>query len=549
MTEEPVTSRIASFQEVWKENTQSPAFAPQVRLELEAHLTHLLTRIEQAWYDSEAVLQTAEEITSEIPDSITPRLESAFSGSLYGLNEEITDALHSDRKRLDERPDLQEILAENIDSDAIEEAVEDTEYNIQSIKSTLFGEVANTSRREEKKSLNLYGLVEQIQDCRGELGSSDFKQRYRRELVEPIQEYLSQGNTEVALERLISELLGELHSTGWEDDSVEEAIDILEDPDDVDEFCAVLRGERYTREYCVPLPDDSIPEPHLNVAGVDFYMRGAEEFTYLDDLIDMDERVEQSVERSTQNTDFFAVFELVAPTQEVGEKRMEQKLERAIDALNYSKSKGVVQSPFTQSRTTYISLLPNGRWNIHSSNHHKYALPHQFRVPDEGVEVLEEYFEFFDKNKENFTSLEKRFIQSYRWYGDGVQSGIPEEEFLKYVISMESMLVPETSGSKKNRLAQRLADLRGIYDKYRDSFKDDVTALYDTRNTLVHSAEIDIPDIDQEVSSARTKATKMFGVILEEHIDEYDEIEELLEELDSRDVPEAPDDHNPLVNN
>jgi hypothetical protein len=186
MTEEPVTSRIVSFHEVWEDNTQSPAFAPQVRLELEAHLTHLLTRIEQAWDDSEAVLQNAEEITTEIPDTITPRLGSAFSGSLYGLNEKITDALHSDRKRVDERPDLQEILAENIDADAIEEAVGDTEYNIQSIKSTLFGEVANTSRREEKKSLDLYDLVEEIQGCRRELGSSGFKQRYRRELVDPI---------------------------------------------------------------------------------------------------------------------------------------------------------------------------------------------------------------------------------------------------------------------------------------------------------------------------------------------------------------------------
>jgi|JXWS01.1.fsa_nt_gb hypothetical protein len=109
---------------------------------------------------------------------------------------------------------------------------------------------------------------------------------------------------------------------------------------------------------------------------------------------------------------------------------------------------------------------------------------------------------------------------------------------------MESMLVPETTGSKKNRLAQRLADLLGIYERYRGSFKDEVTALYDTRSTLVHSAEIDILDMDQEVSSARIKATKMFGVLLEEYINEYDKIEE----LDRRDVPEAPDDHNPFTN-
>jgi hypothetical protein len=34
-----------------------------------------------------------------------------------------------------------------------------------------------------------------------------------------------------------------------------------------------------------------------------------------------------------------------------------------------------------------------------------------------------------EKEGDSHTSLERRFIQSYRWYGDGVQSGIPEEEF------------------------------------------------------------------------------------------------------------------------
>ena len=544
MSGESIGSRIAILQQEWEENVQFLSSSPQTRLELETHLTALLTRIEQVWYDSEDVLQAAEKTTSEIPDSITPPLESAFSESLYGLEEEIDNALESDRENADVRPDLKDILTKNIDLDSIEEGLEDTEYSLHNIKSTLFGEVANTSRHEEKKTLDLYDLTEQIRNCREELGSSDFNRRYRKELVDPIQQYLTQENTEISLERHIPELLGELYSSGWGEDSMEEAIDILDSPNAIDEFCDVLRSEKYMREYCVPLPDDRISEPHLHVAGVDFYMQDCDEFTFLEELIDMDGRTEKLVEPLAENTNFFAVLHLVAPTQEVGEKRMEKKLERAIDALNYSKTKGVVQSPFTQVRTTYICQSREEHWNISTSDHDKYSIPHEFNVVDEAMNSLREDFYFFDGKEGNHTSLERRFIQSYRWYGDGVQSGILEEEFLKYIISMESMLVPESSGGKKDKLAQRLADLLGVYETHYDSFRDEVTELYNTRNNLVHNAEIDVQNMDHEVSSARAKATQMFGVLLEEYIDDYDDMSELLEDIEERDPPEAPTDYN-----
>ena len=82
MTEEPASGQIDSFQELWKENTHSRVSFPQVRLDLETHLTQLLTRIEQEWYDTMDVLQTAEEVIPKISDSISPQLESAYSTSL-----------------------------------------------------------------------------------------------------------------------------------------------------------------------------------------------------------------------------------------------------------------------------------------------------------------------------------------------------------------------------------------------------------------------------------------------------------------------------------
>lgn len=376
-------------------------------------------------------------------------------------------------------------------------------------------------------------------------GLSRTENGIQKVLVQAVQDYLQGHDTDTDLDTLLPELVGELQTVGWEDESLEEAIEILESPGDFDEFCDVLRGERYQREYCVPLPADQMPQPHLTVAGVDFYMEDCEEFTYLEDMIATDDRIKEMVEVSTQDTNFFAVFQITAPTQEMGEHWMETKLEQAIDAMNYSKDKGVIQSPFTQTQTGYFCRFPDGTYQTRFSNHPKYAFSHSFRTREEAIEFIEEGFDFLGSQEGDLTGLEKRFIQSYRWYGDGIQSGIPEDELLKYMVSMESMLIPETYGTKKHDLAERLADLRGIYEEYRDGFKEDVTTLYETRNTLVYSAEIDIPDIDHQVDSARRKATQMFGILLDNYIDECDDIQEVLTDLEERDVPEAPDDHNP----
>lgn len=547
MAGDPREVRISTFREVWYELMERPLSGTQYRLDLEANLTSLLRRLEQPWYDMEDVLKHAEQVSEELPDQITPRLESASTTSLHSLSNQISDALEVDQNN-HRNGDLEDTIQSNIDMASIEDALEGTDYNIQRVRSILFGEVANLTRLEEKKTLRLTDLIETIRRCREELESATFKHSYRNELVRPIQQFLANNNPDVPIERIVSELLTELSSADWEEDSKDEAIQVLERADDIEEFCDVLRGNVYSRKYCVPLPADRITKAHISIAGVDFYMEKSDEFTFFDELVELDDRTEARIERSTQHTGFFAVLELVAPTKEVGERLMEQKLENAIDALNFRKNRGVVQSPFTQSRTTYFCILPDGSWNILTSNHQKYCFPHEFGVDEESLEYLEDNFNFLDESEKEYSNFEKRFVQSYRWYGDGIQSGIPEEEFLKYIFSMESMLVPEIPGGKKERLAQRLADLLGIYQRYRDSFKNEVISLYDTRSDLVHNAEIDILDMDGEVSSARDKASRMFGVILQDYIEDCSNIQELLADLEDRPVPEAPENHNPFGN-
>lgn len=530
-------SEIEAFRSEWTELTQKSTNSPLfVRMNLDNAFTKFLNDV-KAGSDVEAITDSAEELKAELSNTVTISLESASSTSFHQLIDDISNSIKSDYSR-PSTDSLDDIIRDSIDENYLENKVEEADYEIGPIKSDLFRDISRLSNKREARSINTYQLKNDVENYKSILESYEFKKNYRDELVEKVEVYLSEGELDESLDDIVSELVGELRTIGWNGDSLEEVIENLETTDTIDEFCDVLRGEKYLRKYCVPLPSDHLLKSHMKVAGVDFYMEDDSEFTYLDDIMEYDERLKQTIELMASDTNFYAILQVVAPTHEIGEKKMEQKLERAIDALNYRQKIGVVQSPFLQSQTNYICKDSNGQYKIQVSNHEKYGFQHSFRETENNMDLLEEQFDFFNTPEEERTPLENRFIQSYRWYGDGIQSGIPEEELLKYVVAIESMLVPEEYGVKNKKVARRLSDIRGVYKEDRDSYQDSIIELYNTRNKIVHTAEIDIPNIDTQIELAHRSATNMYGMILELYIDEYDEISELLDHLSEKDVPE-----------
>lgn len=539
--------RLDTFREAWKDHTEGFAPSPQHRRTLEGNMELLSSRLTQPIYGPQDVIQCADEIEDGLSDSHTRHLEAASSTSVQDLIDEIASAAEDDREAEVDKSEVDQIIRDHIDRDGLEDEIESSGYDVQTMRSKLFGGVSETSLLLAKKSLSLYDLAERTQSCASELSSSSFRSRYHGELADSIQSYLQEGTEDVPIDDVVAESVDEFYYGGWDDDSFSEAIDVLESTDDVDEFCGLLRGTGYAREYCVPLPGGSneLPAPQMSVGGVEFFMKGCDDFTYLDDFVELDERTEEDAARISEQTNLFAVLNVTAPTKETGEKKMQNKLERSIDALNYSKKKGVLQSPFTQLKTTYICRVSDGSWNIQTSWHNKYAIPLSFRF-GENVDVIQDWFEFMAADDSDLTQLEKRFINSYRWYGDGIQSGIPEEEFLKYMISIESMVVPEEYGGKKYLIADRLADLLGIYDEFRDSFKNEIISLYDTRSRLVHNADFDVSELDDKVATARQRASDMFGSLIENYLEDYDDLDALLADVDELVVPEKPDDWSPI---
>lgn len=379
MSDANITNRIKAVRESWNDEVHRPGEPRGYRRRLKILLTRLLNRISNMWYSSAEATSFAEEHGTELNRLLTPRLIRASYGAIEELEAGFVDTASPETGEPTESGVVEEILRENINDKPIAEAFADTEFNWHHVKSDLYREIHIISRRAKERQLELFEREDLFTSCIEELESESFKSRYREELVSTVKEYLKTGTSQDEIETVTAELIGELFSAGWDEDSFDEVIEVLGDEDDIGEFCQVIPGKLYELNYCVPLPVDKLPRDHVQIAGVDFYMEDSPSFQFLSDLmtdaIDADEQIQPIFDAFRDDTNMYAVLSVNAPTSAVGEQRMEIKLERAIDALNLGQERGVIQSPFIQRQTKYICQYPDGSYDIRFDNQKNTNFP------------------------------------------------------------------------------------------------------------------------------------------------------------------------------
>lgn len=524
--------RVDYVVEEWGDLLSQNAYLDSDRRELLEALTDLSNAINQDWFGQEEVLDRADELLTAFSQNSNKEITDISNIDIEQIISDLATAAEDDRSEENGGEDIQALIQGNLNRENLKIDIRESEYCWHHVSSELFSTISSIAQSESKRTLEISKLYESLEELSTELSSLNFKSAYRERLVEEVEIFLL-GNSKagVLVERL-DELIGELFTSDWSEDSFENVITTFEEERDVERFIDILRGELFERKYCVPLPADRLSKAQVQIGDVEFFMQGSPDFTFIEEMIKEDERTQEEIELVTKHTEFFAVVSVVAPEKGIGETRMQRKIETAIDALNYSKEKGVVQSPWVQPETSYLEMnLDTGRWSIKTDKHHKFSIPHQFGADEEHLDTLERSFQFFGNQSENLTDLQSRFIQSYQWYGDGVQSGIDQDEFLKYAISLENLLIPEHTIDIKRKLATRINLILDVDEERYEANRRGVFRLYDTRNLLVHGSKRDIPELESRLPRIRWIATQVFGVILENYIDSYDSMSELIQEL------------------
>jgi hypothetical protein len=104
--------------------------------------------------------------------------------------------------------------------------------------------------------------------------------------------------------------------------------------------------------------------------------------------------------------------------------------------------------------------------------------------------------------KEHLTPSEKRVLTAVRWAGRAAGKARPSEEFLFYLIALETLLLPSEKDSELTyRLKLRAAHLLARKIETRESLFKRIGELYSTRSAIVHTGNQDVSA--EDLSSAR----------------------------------------------
>jgi hypothetical protein len=96
--------------------------------------------------------------------------------------------------------------------------------------------------------------------------------------------------------------------------------------------------------------------------------------------------------------------------------------------------------------------------------------------------------------------ISSALMRAIRWFGSAVQDKELEDKLVKYFFALETLLIPEDMGSKKDKLASRIGLLYSGPNGQLPytNFLDDIRRLYDKRNNIVHGGDLQEDPVTQD---------------------------------------------------
>ena len=141
-----------------------------------------------------------------------------------------------------------------------------------------------------------------------------------------------------------------------------------------------------------------------------------------------------------------------------------------------------------RSRFSYSLVINSKGFASRAVNSEFIVLP--YKIDAEFLESAKFYgFDYYKKliNNSNISLIEKALTTAIQWYGDATQDLLPLNSFIKYYISIETVLKNENE-SGKSVVPRRLSVLLSPFDKAKQrKLEKDIEGLIDERNSIFHS--------------------------------------------------------------
>lgn len=200
------------------------------------------------------------------------------------------------------------------------------------------------------------------------------------------------------------------------------------------------------------------------------------------------------------------------------DERTEVGRNRKIEIFGSESGECQVYYEFYKNEDSYRKSEFSIKFNLLSSGHNasesinecmEFMRPEEAKTTYHLVNENTRNLILHDKNKSLLSCVQqkgeinKRLHQSVSWFGKAVNADIPEDQFLFFAISIESLLVGDepsggfsSQGSINQKISERSAFLLGDSFKERIEIEREIKRIYGIRSKIVHTgAKADNSDV------------------------------------------------------
>ena len=131
------------------------------------------------------------------------------------------------------------------------------------------------------------------------------------------------------------------------------------------------------------------------------------------------------------------------------------------------------------------------------------------------------------KKTDELTRLQEDLLIAVMWLGNAVKDNQRNMKFVKAIVALETLLVPDGGQSKCDVIAKRFASIAcpSATDSEKKEVFLNVRSLYQTRNSIIHAGEFSV--LEEDLSQIMNWTTALIQILLP-YAEKYPTLQELI---------------------
>lgn len=524
-TTEDLSDQEEELVDIWLELVDDYDTYQSPRIQLAILIDDLILSLEEENYGD------FKENVKELQQQVDDISNSALSDVKSDIDSELPDIDDIE----DDRDELKTALNQAVDFDTTPIFdLDDWWIDVDDLKGRIYSQTASQADATLFSDLKEDDQLNDWNEIRSKIASEEVIDEFNKNLVSSIEYYLNgiQTHTRGELKEIIEPLFAELQHKNWWVDDIEKVLKqyITNSDAELDEkrsdFLDKIRQDTDPLKAFVALPEAHLGDlTPLDVGEVTFH-------SLSDDGFDVESKIHPAFTNVdlSNRADVWASAEVRGGTSKIRARNLKEKVARAVDVFNLGKSAGTLQFPFDESYTVLQETSDGKVLPLQATNDLSQVSFSEFASKEDVEDRIDHFEDYLTGTTES--PLEESIASSIRWYRYANRSPEDEEKFLKYIISIESLLVKGESESKANNIADRAVSILQFHTEFRQDYNIFFRDVYDVRSQIVHSGARNLPEFQQQLSELERFAAQLIS-IAQDYAGECESIHEVIEEIET----------------